>query len=122
VVVGGRSLQFWRTVTEARQAIADAVIADQGHSRTDAPKALMLLADSVAQSALLQASAFDRLCEAGGPMTSPGPTPRACAAGATAPDRLKHHLRLVGLRRLMKPVDPLEALQRAVADAQEPQR
>jgi hypothetical protein len=107
LVVGHRSAAFWAAVADVRREIAAAVIADAGHNLDDAPRALRLAADSLAQAALLQASAFERLCESAGPMTTGGRTRRAYSVWLSATDRLEHHLRLVGLRRVPRPAPTL---------------
>ena len=103
LVVGERSAAFWTQHEQARRDLRTAVIIDAGHREADAPKALQLAADSIAQTTLLQASAFAHLVESGGPLTSSGRTRRAYAVWLTATDRLERGLRLVGLRRVPKP-------------------
>ena len=99
LVVGHRSPAFWREHAEARRELREAVVADAGHVTDDAPRALLLAADSIAQATLIRDSAFLRLVEAGGPLTSHGRTRRAFVVWCAAVDRVERHLRLIGLRR-----------------------
>src|SRR5688500_14885989 len=52
LVVGAASAAFWIEHAQAHQEIAEAVIADAGHTVADAPRALQITADSVAQATL----------------------------------------------------------------------
>jgi hypothetical protein len=117
LLTGESSSQFWAEHAEAHRERADAVIADAGHTRTDAPRALTIAADSIAQATLIRDSAYLRLAESGGPLASSGRVRRAFAVWATAVDRVERHLRLVGLRRLSRPVDPMTAVRNAVEEA-----
>ncbi|MCH7667135.1 MAG: hypothetical protein IH936_14550 [Acidobacteria bacterium] len=108
VVTGHRSVQFWRDHAQARREIVESVIADAGHgSDGSAPRALELAADGVAQAALVRDSAYHRMVEAGGPLTSSGRTRRAFEVWVRAMDRLERHLRMVGLRRQPRPVQSI---------------
>src|SRR4030095_11584036 len=60
LVVGHRSMSFWSAHEEARQALVAAVVSDAGHGLEDAPKALAVAADGLAQAVLLRDSAFAR--------------------------------------------------------------
>jgi hypothetical protein len=117
VVVGQHSRAFWNAHEAARRDIAADVVSDAGHSPADAPRALQLAADGIAQAALLRDSAFLRLVQSGGPMTSSGRTRRAFTVWQAASDRLERHLRLVGLRRVPKATNPYDALRAAVEQA-----
>ena len=103
LVVGQHSAAFWREHIVARRELREAVIADAGHTEADAPRALAIAAESIAQATLVRDSAYLRLAEAGGPLTSSGRVRRAFAVWCQAVDRLERHLRLVGLRRVPKP-------------------
>jgi len=103
LLVGERSSAFWNACEGARRDIAAAVIADQGHSAEDAPRALWLAADGLAQAVLLRDAAFLRVVESGGPLTASGRTRRAYAVWEASSDRVVAHLRLIGLRRVPKP-------------------
>lgn len=108
--VGQHSQTFWDAQDDARRELRAAIIADAGHSTDDAPRALSLAAESIAQATLVRDAAFARIIEAGGPLTSRGRTRRAFSVWLTSLDRLERNLRLVGLRRIPKPVDPLQAV------------
>ena len=75
LVVGERSAAFWTQHEQARRDLRTAVIIDAGHREADAPKALQLAADSIAQTTLLQASALH---------TSSSPAGRLRRAGGRA--------------------------------------
>ena len=92
------------------------IIQDAGHTSQDAPKALQLAADSIAQAVLLQRSAFTRVVESGGPITSSDRTRRAYVVWQSSTDRVERGLRLVGLRRVP---GPAPSLHEALAAAQE---
>jgi hypothetical protein len=115
--IGETSAAFWNAHAEARQEIALAVVRDAGFSTQDAPRALVLAADSIAQATLIRDAAYARMVEAGGPLSADGRVRRAFLAWTAAVDRLERHLRLVGLERRGKPINPLEAVRRAVEDA-----
>jgi hypothetical protein len=117
VVTGQTSAAFWREHNEARQEIARAVIEDAGFTTEDAPRAVILAADSIAQATLVRDSAYARVVEAGGPLAADGKARRAFTVWAMAMDRLERHLRLVGMERRSKPINPLEAVRRAVEEA-----
>jgi hypothetical protein len=67
LVAGTRSAAFWAAHDAARRAICHDVIEDAGHTEDDAPRALRLAADGIAQAALLRDSAFFRLVERAAP-------------------------------------------------------
>ena len=102
LVVGDRSQSFWRAADEARREIRNAVITDAGFAEGNAPRALWLAADSITQSALIADSAFARLVESGGPVSSAGRPRRAFVVWLSATDRKERNLRLVGLRRVTR--------------------
>ena len=116
LVTGATSVAFWEANAEVRRAIAAAVLRDAGHTAADAPETLRLAADSIAMAALVQQSAFLHVVETGGPLTTHGRTRRAFAVWLQATDRLEKFLRLVGLRRLPRPVPTLDEALAAMAD------
>jgi hypothetical protein len=99
LITGARSRAFWEIHESTRREIVEAVISDAGHDLDDAPKALQIAAVGVAQAVLVRDSAFLRVVESGGPMTTSGRTRRSFNVWLAALDRLERHLRLVGLRR-----------------------
>lgn len=117
LVTGQHTSRFWTEHAQARREMATAIIEDAGHTAEDAPRALCLAADAIAQAALLQASAFVRLVESGGPMTASGRTRRAFVVWQVATDRLERHLRLVGLQRRTKRAPTLADVMNGNADA-----
>lgn len=110
LVTGASSPAFWANVDGARREIAAAVVSDAGFAEIDAPRALQLAADGLAQAALMRDAAFARVVEAGGPMTTAGRTRRAFVVWQAATDRLERHLRLVGLRRVPRAAQSLDDL------------
>jgi hypothetical protein len=100
LVAGQHSAAFWQVHIDARRAIVEGVLSDAGHTPDDAPRALQLAADGIAQAALMRDSAFSRVVQSGGPLTSAGRTRRAFGVWLVASDRLEKYLRLVGLRRV----------------------
>jgi hypothetical protein len=117
LVVGQRSVAFWRTEAGARREIRRGVIQDSGHTEEDAPTALAIAAEGVAQAALVRDAAYLRLVESGGPLTASGRARRAFSVWREAADRLERHLRLVGIQRQARQVDPMAAVHAAVAEA-----
>ena len=67
----------------------------------------MIAADGLAQAMLVRDSAYLRMVEAGGPLTSSGRTRRAFLVWTAALDRTEKHLRLIGLRREPRPAQTL---------------
>ena len=114
LVVGHHSAQFWAEQAAARHEIETALIRDAGHEPNDAPAALRLAVEAIAQAALIERSAFTRLVQSGGPLTARGRSRRAFTVWMSAVDRLERGLRLVGVRRVPRPVKSVtEALMRA---------
>ena len=118
LVVGSHSRAFWVAQAQARQAIQDGVLRDVGHTPDDAPEALRLAASSLAQAAIVQQSAFARLVESAGPLTSGGKQRRAFVVWLQASDRVERFARLVGLRRVPRPAP---SLAEALADVRLPE-
>jgi hypothetical protein len=101
-------MTFWAAVDGARNDIRRALISDQGLTEIDAPRALLAIADGFAQATFIRDSAFQRITEAGGPLTSADRGRRAFAVWESASASVERHARLLGLKRVAKPVaDPL---------------
>jgi hypothetical protein len=114
VVTGSRSVAFWEEHSEERRELQRIIVEDLGHKLEDAPKALLVAADGLAQSMLVRDSAYLRLAAEGGPLTSAGRTRRVFSVWCAATDRVERHLRLIGLKREPRPASsPSEALRRA---------
>lgn len=103
LVAGHRSAAFWAAEAEERRELQRVLVEDAGHSLDTAPRALLVAADGLAQAVLVRDSAFARVVESGGPLTSAGRTRRAFAVWTQALDRVERHLRLLGLERQEKP-------------------
>ena len=113
LVVGHRSAAFWREHEEKRQELQNALIIDAGYELDDAPRALEIAADGLAQAMLVRDSAYLRMVDSGGPLTSGGRTNRAFVVWIAALDRTEKHLRLIGLQRKPRPVQTLAEVMRA---------
>ncbi|HEX2253147.1 MAG TPA: hypothetical protein VHQ65_07765 [Thermoanaerobaculia bacterium] len=103
VVAGHRSVEFWQAHEAERRELQRLVVEDAGHTLHDAPRALLVAADGLAQAVLIRDSAFARVVDSGGPLTSSGRTRRAFTVWSSAVDRVERHLRLLGLKREPKP-------------------
>jgi hypothetical protein len=111
LVTGARSIAFWNAQEAVRRDIVEAVISDAGHTSDNAPRALQLAADGIAQAVLVRDSAFARMVESGGPLTRGDRPRRAFVVWQSALDRLERHLRLVGLERKTKDITRLSVEQ-----------
>jgi len=107
-VVGHRSAEFWSEHEAQRRSLQRAIVTDAGHTLEDAPKTLQIAADGLSQAVLVRDSAYARMVESGGPLTSKGRTRRAFSVWCAALDRVERHVRVLGLRRVPKPVKTLE--------------
>lgn len=115
LIVGQRSVAFWEASRDALRQIRDDVVADAGFTVEDAPRALLLAAEGIAQQTLIRDSAFDRVTEAGGPLTTNDRTRRAHKAWESATDRLDRSLRLVGLKRVAREISFADRIRAAAA-------
>jgi len=109
LVVGDRSMQFWHEHDRALRELVAGVIANEGHTTEDAPPALTVVADGLAQATLVRDAAFRRVVEAGGPLTTADRVRRAFAVWTAAADRVERYVRLLpsGVRRAPKRVPTL---------------
>lgn len=107
VVAGNRSVAFWTEHERERRALQRAIVEDAGQTLAAAPRALLVAADGLAQAVLVRDSAFARVVESGGPLTSAGRTRRAFNVWTAAADRVERHVRLLGLKREPKPAPTL---------------
>jgi hypothetical protein len=105
LLIGAKSARFWNAASEARRELRESVIADAGHSLDDAPKALQIASDGLAQATLVRDSAFARLVESGGPFTVHGRARQVFTAWLSACERVDRSLRLLGLKRTPKEQD-----------------
>ena len=117
MVVGQRGAQFWKEREAALRELERTILADAGHTPGDAPRALLEAASGLAQAVAIRDAAFARIGEDGGPLTSLGRGRRALRVWQDAGAAVERYLRLLGLRRVPRHVDPLEAVRRAVDDA-----
>jgi hypothetical protein len=118
LIVGHRSMAFWNAAQDALSAIVTDVLHDAGHTPADAPRALTAAAEGLAQAVLIRDAAFDRLRVLGGPTSASNDRARrSFVVWATALASTERHLKLIGLKRRQRHVDPMVALQRAVERA-----
>lgn len=124
-VIGHTSASFWSARQPLLLEVMGAVLRDAGYANPDeAPRALVLAAESIAQAALVRDAAFLRLSESGGPLSAAGRVRRAYRVWESACDRLRGHLAMVGLRREPRaavPADPLAWLHTSPAPAAAPE-
>lgn len=120
-VIGHTSASFWAARQPLLLEVMGSVLRDAGYSSPDeAPRALVLAAESIAQAALVRDAAFLRLSESGGPLSAAGRVRRAYRVWESACDRLRGHLAMVGLKREPRaavPPDPLAWLHTEAAPA-----
>jgi hypothetical protein len=125
LVVGHTSAAFWSARQPLLLEAMTAVLRDAGYPSADeAPRALVLAAESIAQAALVRDAAFLRLSESGGPLSAAGRVRRAYRVWESACDRLRGHLAMVGLKREPRaagPADPLAWLHTEAAPAPAPE-
>jgi len=111
-----RSAQFWAAVEPLKRDLVERVrtdlAADAGSVET-----LLGLVDAYAESRLFRSSMFLRLVDQGGPITNKGKARALYRAYLDALDRETKLAQVLGLERRAKPVQPLEAVRRAVEEA-----
>jgi hypothetical protein len=117
LVHGARSTAFWAAVAAEQQARRTALLADKGYHNGDAPEALAAIVDGACQALVLRDASFNRILEAGGPTSLHGRRRAIFRTWLEASDRARDHLRLLGLERQERPVDPMERVRRAVEEA-----
>lgn len=102
----GQRSAIAQAATEAvRSEISAAVLRDAGYTEQDAPEALRRVADGLAQSVLVRDSAFARVAEAGGPLTSSDRARRAFDVWLRTAQAVERMARTIGLRRVPKSAD-----------------
>jgi hypothetical protein len=117
LLTGERSVVRWKAQSDAVRTIADAVVQDAGHAPPDAPQTLQAAASGLAQALLIRDSAFERISEAGGPLTSAGRGRRAFVVWLAASQRVSELVRLLGVRRVPKPAPSLQDYLNGLPDA-----
>jgi hypothetical protein len=109
LVVSERSRHFWAAVADARREITEDVLRDRGHTPADAPRALRIAADGLAQAVLLRDASFDRIAAGGGPFTSDERLRRVHAVWESASGSVERHVRLLGIERKGRDIGALSA-------------
>jgi hypothetical protein len=90
--------------------MAEALLADAGYTREDAPVALRTAVDGLTQAAVLRDAMFVRVVELGGPTSERGRRRSAVDLWVAASDRAERLLRLVGLERSTKRINVAERI------------
>jgi hypothetical protein len=98
MITGERSRQFWQAAEASRREMRRAYLAQRGFAREqDAPATLVAAADGAAQAVLLRNGAFERVIEAGGPVTTNDRQRAVVKSWENASDRAFRHLQVIGL-------------------------
>ena len=100
LVTGKRSELFWKAAAEAQSDIVRAVLRDKGSTIEDAPETLRREAEGLAQAVLLRDSAFLRVVESGGPLSSSDRARRAFQVWSVCDGRVERHVRTIGTDRV----------------------
>lgn len=111
-----RSEQFWNAVAPAKRELATATEAALAIDDST-PPTLRGLIEAYAEVRLFRTAMFHRLTEMGGPITTKGKSRALYTAYMSAVDREMKLAQLLGLERKAKPVNPLDAVRAAVAEA-----
>ena len=107
LVVGHKTKEFWKLRAPERGRLQRALVEDAGFAFDDAPVALQLAADALAQATLIRDAAFEKLAESYGPLSASGKTRQVYSVWCNAFDRADRATRLLGLRRKAKAVPSL---------------
>jgi hypothetical protein len=112
---GLKTAAFWSQVEQSMHEAIALRLVDLGFTPETAPAALLAAVRGEQQAIIIRDSAFARLVETSGPLTSKDRRRSAFAIWAAASDRAERHQRLLGLQRQPRAVDPIEALRKALA-------
>jgi hypothetical protein len=108
LIVGEHSAILWRETEDARRELSATVLRDKGYATAaNAPKALQIAVDGLAQAVIIRDSAFVRVVESGGPISASGRTRRAFVVWQVASDRVERLCRVIGLQRVPTPTASL---------------
>jgi hypothetical protein len=109
---------FWLSVQDELHAMVADVLRDHGHEHeADAPAVLRGLAEAWAKAVVVERASFERTITEGGPLSHSGRARRCWSVWRDAADRVERLGRQLGTKRVARPVDPLEAIRRAVQAA-----
>lgn len=111
-----RSKLFWAAVEPAKRELVERVARDQALD-ADAAETLNGIIDAYAEARLFRTSMFLRLVDLGGPITTKGKARALYTAYLSALDRETKLAQILGLERKRKPINPLDAVREAVAEA-----
>ena len=108
VVHGSRSLKFWRDHDEMRGELVAGILADKATTREDASEALILAADALSQAAIVCQSAYSRMAESGGPLSSSGKARRCYSVWSDSVVKVERLVKLIGLEKAPAPTKTLD--------------
>jgi hypothetical protein len=115
---GEASAQWWAAAAGAVEERAAGALADKGHPNAqDAPAVMRQAALAWARAEVLAESCWWRVAESGGPLASSGKVRAAFKAWQSADARCESWARLLGLQRVPKNINPLDAVRAAVERA-----
>lgn len=108
LVVGHRGRHFWREHDRMYRGTCEEIAVDLGHdSYDDAPAAARAAISGLAQAVLVRDSAYRRVVEDGGPLSSKGRVRRAAKVQQDYDRRAESWARQLGLKRKPKPTRSL---------------
>ena len=114
-----RSVQFWRAVEPAKRELVERVRRDFACDG-DSVETLLGLIDGYAEARLFRMTMFLRIVDTGGPISPKGKMRAFYDAYLKALDRETKLAMVLGLERRSKPVQPLDAIRQAIAQANSP--
>lgn len=119
LVVGHRGYRFWQQHDQLYRGLQEEVARDLGHDGLDdAPAAARSAIAGLVQALIIRDSAYRRVVEDGGPLTSKGRTRRAAKVQESYDRRVEAWVRRLGIDREPAPVPSLqEYLDARVAEA-----
>lgn len=104
---------------EAYRAIAESIVADLG-GLSECTTLQRALVKEAARLIVTSDAAFDWMIETGGPLTHGGRRRPVVDLYLAASARVERLAAQLGLHRRAKPIDPLDEVRRAVAEANQP--
>lgn len=114
---GHRSVRFWEAHEEDHRERVRAVLVARGEDPQDPDPGMLAAAQGFAQAVIVRDSAYLRMAQEGGPLSSSGKVRRVFVVWKEASDKVLYHLAKLGLQRRAREVDPHEALRAAVEEA-----
>lgn len=113
VVSGSRSVQFWEEHDADKRERVREVLVARGEDPKDPDPGMLAAAQGFAQSCIVRDSAYYRMAQEGGPLSSSGKVRRVFVVWKESADKVLRHLEKLGLRREPRPAPSLgEELER----------